>query len=153
MTDKKVKVRSDPLIDGLNTINDKQLMEQLRDKQTKEFDNLVGKYNEIQEKLDGAETHNGYLQEQINELKTAIKLLQEARPMIQATTANEKSAIAMTDEGRRNPNRGYWIRFDLSNLELTRPLINIVMRMKDRPKEFFVEVLGEDVVEVSETKL
>lgn len=122
----------------------------------KEYNDLPDRYNEALEKIEAVEAHNEYLKEQVSELQTAVKVLDEAlkaKPLVQATTANEKSAIAMTDEGRRNPNRGYWVRFDLSNVEITRPLINIIMRMKDRPKQFFVEVLGEDVVEVSETKL
>lgn len=136
MTDKKTRVRSDPHID-LNTLGDNELLEQLREKQTKDFDDLVGKYNKQQERLEGAETHNQMLQDQINELKSAIKVLNDA--------LSKPNII-------RNKNRGEWIKFDCSNVQLTRPIINMFNRFKDRPKELYLEILGDEVIEVSETR-
>lgn len=136
MTDKKTRVQSDPHID-LNTLGDNELLEQLREKQTKDFDDLVGKYNELQTKFEGAETHNQMYQDQINELKSAIKVLNDAL---------SKPTIV------RNPNKGFWIKFDCTNVELTRPIINMFNRFKDRPKEFYIEILGDEVIEVSEHK-
>lgn len=118
-----------------------------------QYDKLADEYNKVQEKLEGAEADNEYLKDQVEQLKTAVNELQKARPNLAQTTHNEeKSAIAVTTK-ERNSNKGFWVKFDLSNLELTRPLINILMRSKDRPKQFFIEVLGEDVVEVSESIL
>lgn len=134
MTDKKTKVRTDPNID-LNTLGDNELLEQLREKQTKDFDDLVAKYNSLQEKLEGAETQNAYFQDEITELKKAIKVLNDALVI------------------KANPQKRLWVKFDTSNVELTRPLFNIMLRNKDRPKQFFIEVMGDDVVEISETKL
>jgi vacuolar-type H+-ATPase subunit I/STV1 len=116
--------------------------------QKQDYDKLAEQYNETQEKLEGIQTHNEFLQDEVKQLKEAIQALQTARPnLVQATRIDSK-----VQQATRNPNRGFWIRFDLSNVEITRPLINIIMRMKDRPKEFFIEVLGDDVIEVSENK-
>lgn len=145
MTDKKTKVESDrpDLLDDKDTVDDKQLIEQLR----QEFDDLVKKYNDLQTKLEGVETHNAYKQEQIEGLQKAIKVLDDAlkaKPLIQS----EPYPLST-----RNKNRGEWVKFDCSNVALTRPIINMFNRFKDRPKEFYLEILGDEVIEVSETKL
>lgn len=120
--------------------------------QKQDYDRLADEYNQAQERLEGLETHNEYLQNQVDELKGLVQAFQTARPnLVQATTTTELDS--KVQDHRRNQNRGYWCKFDLSNIEITRPLINIILRNKDRPKQFYLEILGDDVVEVSETVL
>ena len=119
-----------------------------------QYDKLAERYNKLQEDFEGLQAHNDYQKEKIDNLQLAVKVLDQAikaKPLVQITS-DEKSAIAMT-EVKRNPNRGFWVKFDLSNIELTRPLINITNRMRDRPKYFYLEILGDEVIEVSENKL
>lgn len=124
------------------------VLEQYKEVETarkQDYDKLADEYNQAQERLEGLQTHNDYLQNEIDGLKQAVQALQpNVIATVQATNKVQPQA--------RNPNRGYWIRFDLSNTEITRPLINIIMRMKDRPKQFYFEILGDDVIDVSETK-
>lgn len=139
MTDKKTKVKTDPFV--ADNIDDKQLIEQLRE----EFDDLVKKYNQLQENFEGLQTHNEYKQDQIEGLQKAVRVLDDAlkaKPLTQTEPYPE-----------RNKNRGEWVKFDCSNVALTRPIINMFNRFKDRPKEFYLEILGDEVIEVSETKL
>lgn len=127
--------------------------------QKQDYDKLAEQYNKTQEKLEGLQANNEYLEEEqrkqiekIEQLGQVVQALQEARPNLVGATMIARDSKVQQDIPTRNPNRGYWIRFDLSNVEITRPLINIIMRMKDRPKQFYVEILGDDVIDVSETK-
>lgn len=129
-----------------------------RDNST-DYDKLANEHNELVTKYEGLEANNEYLQEEqrkqikkIEQLGQVVQALQKARPNLVGATTIARDSKVQQDIPTRNPNRGYWIRFDLSNVEITRPLINIIMRMKDRPKQFYVEILGDDVIDVSETK-
>lgn len=116
---------------------DKELTERY-EAHLKEFDELVDKFN-------GLQTHNEYLEEMNRELKLAVDALQAARVPASTTQSDMKQHTP-------SHRRGYWIRFDTTNIELTRPLINIINRARDRPKQFFIEVMDDEVIEVSESR-
>lgn len=115
---------------------DKELTERY-EAHLKEFDELVDKFN-------GLQTHNEYLEEMNKELKQAVDALQAARVPASTTQSDMKQ--------HTTSHRGYWIRFDTTNIELTRPLINIINRARDRPKQFFIEVMDDEVIEISENR-
>lgn len=126
-----------PVIDEPNNNQyDKELTERY-EAHLKEFDELVEKFN-------GLQTHNEYLEEMNKELKQAVDALQAARVPASTTQSDMKQHTPS--------HRGYWIRFDTTNIELTRPLINIINRSRDRPKQFFIEVMDDEVIEVSENR-
>lgn len=126
-----------PVIDEPNNNQyDKELTERY-EAHLKEFDELVDKFN-------GLQTHNEYLEEMNKELKQAVDALQAARVPASTTQSDMKQHTPS--------HRGYWIRFDTTNIELTRPLINIINRARDRPKQFFIEVMDDEVIEISENR-
>lgn len=143
-TDGSSETTDDKYGKGVVPVTDEPNNDQYDKELTERYEAHLKEFDELAEKFNGLQAHNEYLEEMNKELKLAVDALQAARVPASTTQSDMKQHTPS--------HRGYWIRFDTTNIELTRPLINIINRARDRPKQFFIEVMDDEVIEISENR-